>query len=443
MNNVFFMSGIANDSISGFVRLTIGLFLLIATGIVIFFIKYRLQKKREVSVGDVDLKISENSKKKRETNLELLRIISMVMIITLHYLDKGYALKDIVAILPGDGNFLNELLAWCLEVFSYGAVNLYILISGYFLINCSARMEKPFKIVIQVLFYSLGIFLIFMIIGVVQLGELPDYATDSFYTYTFFTPIASSHYWFASTYVFFYILAPFLAVGLRKLNKIQHLGLIIITMLLFSRLWRILLPMTEPVDDRGYGIQWFVTLFVLASYIRRYVPVKKNRRWVYLGIYFFAGVLTIISFFTINKIFVMTGKYGIYTKVLLEYNSPTIIVASASLFLFFRTLSIPEGFLSKIILYVSPLTFGIYLIHEHFLLRNLWTELWQVNAAFTKPWFILHYIACIFDVFVICGAIEWIRKSIFDSVYKTKLLQWFFGKLRKLDVIFPKKDDSL
>lgn len=443
MNGSFLMLAISNESVNSFVRLTIGLLFLISAAIIIFFIKYRTMKNQTFSVGDTSVKTIDNSEKKRDINLELLRIISMLMIITLHYLDKGYALKDIVAILPGDGNFANELLAWCLEVLSYGAVNLYIMISGYFLINCTARMEKPFRIVIQVLFYSLGIFLIFMIIGTIQMGELPDYATDSFYKYTFYTPIASSHYWFASTYVFFYLLAPFMAVGIRKLNKIQHFGLLIITMLLFSRLWRILLPMTEPVDDRGYGIQWFVTLFVLASYIRRYVPVKKNRRWFYMGIYVFASALTIISFFIINQIFVTTGKFGIYTKVFLEYNSPTIIVASTSLFLFFRTMSIPKGFFSKIILYVSPLTFGIYLIHEHFLLRNLWTELWQVDKVFTTPWFILHYIGCIFDVFVICGAIEWIRKSLFDSLYKTKPFRWFFRKLGKLDVIFPKKDEIL
>ena len=100
--------------------------------------------------------------KKRETNLELLRIIAMLMVISLHYLDKGNTLVEIGKITFKNWNLANELTAWALEVLCYGAVNLYIMISGYFLINARARMEKPFKMVIQVLFYSVGIFLIFL-----------------------------------------------------------------------------------------------------------------------------------------------------------------------------------------------------------------------------------------------------------------------------------------
>ena len=375
--------------------------------------------------------------KKRETNLELLRIVAMLMVISLHYLDKGNALAEIGKILPGDGNFTNEILAWCFEVLSYGAVNLYIMISGYFMINSRARMEKPFKMVVQVLFYSIGIFLIFLV-----MGKLPDYATETFYKHMFFTPVAASHYWFASSYIFFYLTAPFLAVGIRKLNKTQHLGIVIITMLLFSRLWKTILPQTAPLDDKGYGILWFITLFVLASYIRRFVPVKKSRRLLYFGIYLLASALTLASFFVVNLIFVKTGRFEVFIKVLLEYNSPTIIVASTALFLFFRTISVPEGFLSKAVLFISPLTFGIYLLHEQFLLRSLWTDLWKVEEAFVKPWFVLHYIGVVLAVFIIGAIVEWIRKTLFDLLYKTGPLRWFFKKLGKLDAIFPEKDEN-
>ena len=362
------------------------------------------------------MKTEKMQDKKRETNLELLRIIAMLMVISLHYLDKGNTLVEIGKITFKNWNLANELTAWALEVLCYGAVNLYIMISGYFLINARARMEKPFKMVIQVLFYSVGIFLIFL-----AMGKLPDYASETFYKHMFFTPVASSHYWFASMYIFFYLTAPFLAVGLRRLNKTQHLGLVVITMLLFSRLWKTILPQTAPIDDKGYGILWFVTLFVLASYIRKFVPVRKNRRWLYFGIYLLSSLVTFASFFAVNRIFLMTGRFEVFIKVLLEYNSPTVIVASTALFLFFRTITIPDGFFSKIILFVSPLTFGVYLLHEQF---------------------ILHYIGCVCAVFIIGAVVEWIRKTLFDLIYKLKPCQWFFGKLGKLDCIFPEKDED-
>ena len=375
--------------------------------------------------------------KKRETNLELLRIIAMLMVISLHYLDKGNALAEIGDIHVSNPDFANQILAWVLEVCSYGAVNLYIMISGYFLINSVAKMEKPFKIAVQIWFYSAGIFLIFL-----ALGKLPDYATETYYKGVFFTPIASSHYWFASTYVFFYLLAPFVALAIRRCNQKQHLGLMIIMLVLFSRVWRILLPQSEAIDDKGYGLMWFMTLFTVASYIRRFVPVIKKRRALYLIIFFAMNILTLISFFVVYVIYNVTGRFEVFVKVLLEYNSPTIVVSSVCLFLFFRTLRIPDGFFAKAILAVSPLTFGVYLIHEQFLLRDLWTKFWKVDEFVKKPYFAAHFIGTVIAVFAICALIEWVRSLLFGLIYRTKPLRAFFGILGKLDVIFPDKDEN-
>jgi len=375
--------------------------------------------------------------KKRETNLELLRILAMLMVISLHYLGKGNALAEMEDLYVSSPYFANKMLAWFLEVLSYGAVNIYIMISGYFLINSVAKMEKPFKIVVQVLFYSAGIYLVFLAVG-----KLPDYAHETFFKGIFFTPIASAHYWFASSYVFFYLLSPFAALGIRRLDEKQHRGLMIIMLLLFSRLWKILLPQSAPIDDKGYGLMWFLTLFVVASYIRRFVPVKKKHRIFYLGIYLLSSILTLASFFVINMIYQATGRFEVFIKVLLEYNSPTIVVASICLFLFFRTIRIPDGFLSKAILFVSPLTFGIYLIHEHYLLRDLWITFWKVEDFVKKPYFILHYIGVVLAVFIICGLIEWIRNTLFGLLYRSGAGKWFFSLLGKTDVIFPKKDED-
>ena len=86
------------------------------------------------------------TQKKREVNLELLRIIAMLMVISLHYLGKGNTMAaGITAVSPSNPNFINEVLAWTLEALSYGAVNLYVMISGYFLINSATRTEKVWK----------------------------------------------------------------------------------------------------------------------------------------------------------------------------------------------------------------------------------------------------------------------------------------------------------
>ncbi len=380
------------------------------------------------------------TQKKREVNLELLRIIAMLMVISLHYLGKGNTMAaGITAVSPSDPNFINEVLAWTLEALSYGAVNLYVMISGYFLINSATRTEKVWKLFVQVLFYSIGIFLIFFAIG-----KIPWYMKGSFYHYGMVLfPFTSQHYWFASIYMILYLLAPFMAIGLRRTNKKQTFGLVIILLLCFSRVLKYLFPNMVMHDEQGYGIIWMIVVFVIAIYIRRFVPVNVKRRWLYFGVYIGASALTVGGTFLLAFVYNTTGHLDNFINYLYGYNSPTVIAASVGLFLFFRTLNIrAEGF-GKVVLFVAPLTFGIYLLHEHYLLRNLWVDFWKVNAVFTTPLFILHYVGVVLAVFIIGALAEWLRRLLFGLLDKTKPMKAFYRLIGKLDGIFPPKDDQM
>ena len=383
-----------------------------------------------------DTNRAKSPEKKREINLELLRILAMLMVISLHYLGKGKTLSmGILYVLPSNANFANEVLAWTLEAASYAAVNLYIMISGYFLVNATARAEKLFKIFVQVLFYSIGIYLIFLVSG-----NVPAEYADGYHKSIYLLPVSSHHYWFASIYLLFYTLAPFLALGLRKMTKKQMLGLCVILLLITSRTFKYILPNMAMIEKDGYSILWMVVLFVVAAYIRRFVPVNPKKRFLYLGIYFLSVLATVGGSFAVSYVVRTTGHLKDYPEYLYGYNSPTIIIAAISLFLFFRTIKIKEGFFGKIILFFAPLTFGVYLLHEHFLLRDFWTKFWKVDVYYQKPYFILHYIGVVLAVFLIGAAVEWIRKTIFELIFKIKPFQMFFGLLGKADVIFPEKD---
>ena len=68
-------------------------------------------------------------RKTRMANLELLRCIAMMMVVVLHFLGKGNILGDLAAKDLGSVG----LAAWLPESFCIVAVNVYMLISGYFL----------------------------------------------------------------------------------------------------------------------------------------------------------------------------------------------------------------------------------------------------------------------------------------------------------------------
>ena len=67
-------------------------------------------------------------KKERQLNYELLRIIAMLMIVSLHYLGKGGLLGN-----PARQDMTAAgYTAWLAEAFCLVPVNVYVLISGYF-----------------------------------------------------------------------------------------------------------------------------------------------------------------------------------------------------------------------------------------------------------------------------------------------------------------------
>ena len=65
------------------------------------------------------------TKSKRLANIELLRIIAMLMVVMLHYLGKGELLPTVSLRMDVTG-----YVAWILESLSIVAVNVYVLISG-------------------------------------------------------------------------------------------------------------------------------------------------------------------------------------------------------------------------------------------------------------------------------------------------------------------------
>ncbi|MDE5952479.1 MAG: acyltransferase family protein, partial [Acetatifactor sp.] len=75
--------------------------------------------------------------KKRIASIELLRILAMMMVVMLHYLSKGELLTSLTEEFDA-----SSYIAWLLEAFSIVAVNVYMLISGYFLVDSGFKLKR-------------------------------------------------------------------------------------------------------------------------------------------------------------------------------------------------------------------------------------------------------------------------------------------------------------
>ena len=150
--------------------------------------------------------------KSRMANLELLRCIAMMMVVALHYLGKGELLGDLTeSSMGGPG-----IAGWVIESFCIVAVNLYMLISGYFLTQSSFKISRLLGLWLQVWIYSAGIGIFAALTGILPAGE-----ADTHYFLSILFPISMDHYWFLTVYLFLYAALPVIGMGVRKMTKGQ------------------------------------------------------------------------------------------------------------------------------------------------------------------------------------------------------------------------------
>lgn len=361
-------------------------------------------------------------KSKRMANVELLRIIAMFLVITLHYVDKGLLLPSHL-----DGVDLNGSLAWLLKSLSIVAVNVYVLITGYFLVESKFRCKRILELICQVLFYSLLIPILMIGLGMLQLENI---TINQWIQYCL--PILSEHYWFASAYVVLYILSPILNMAIRNMNQVQMKITIVIFLLAFV-IPKTFFPIELAMDGKGYKDPiWFICLYFIASYIKLYgISYFKNfRRSI---IVYGASVLGIFSSSFLISFFVKkTGMFESFIVRAYDYNHLLVLLGAIGLFYSFLYLPIKEGWLANIIFKVAPYTFGVYLFHEHLEIRLLWTSWFRIGAGGNLP-FLFDYLIAIIIVFVFGILIDFLRNLLFRSIGKGLATTSLTKSLQKID----------
>lgn len=346
-------------------------------------------------------------KAKRQANFELLRIVAMMMIIVLHYLNKG----EMLTAYTTDRSAVNYA-AHLTEAFCIVAVNCYVLLSGYFLVESAWKPGRVVSLAAQILFYSVLIPVILICAGVISAGELSVYDWLNFVL-----PVETEHYWFATAYLVMYVLAPFLAEGARRVEK-RTLQVVIGILVLYFSVWKSILPVRLATDRYGYDFGWFVCLFLIAAYIRLYGLPKLERRRNAVLLY--AGMCLGIFLLTAG-VAAAAGKVAAleyYTDMPTTYDHILCLAGAIGLFMVCKDTGLPEGRLTAVIRGLAPYTFGVYLVHEHLLVRYEWTQWLGVDNVRGSWLFVPHMIGCVLVVYVTGTAADFARQRIFDGIRK-------------------------
>ena len=376
------------------------------------------------------------NKKTRSSNIELLRIVAMLMIISYHIIlhcvnVQLVNLTSIEKLQNGWFNnpmFYKELLVLALFM-PFGLVGnaIFILISGYFLSDRDIDMLKISKKLLSQLFFAAITLVLSSSIFISYVSE--DELTQNLFSYIkiqYFNKMS----WFVGYYFIIMLVAfSFLNRFIASLDRKKYLGFLF-TILAISQLsWSGAL-----LDDLAKGLRTVVIgifLYALGGYIKRYNPFEKFRGYVLVLTIIGTNCLIGISYHNtaIGKIQAYNYNLNVpgtievpFTQSIPKFDNYSIVVVIIGVCIFelFRRLRLPE---LKVLNLIAQSTFMIYLLHDNGFAYSIWqTQDWITLLYNDLGGFLLQLCIWTLGVFGIGLIAYWVFIALKAMVKKNKWL---------------------
>ena len=368
----------------------------------------------------------------RKQNLEELRCLAMMMVVVLHFLGKGNLLGDVTA---ADLSAVG-IAAWMLEAFCIVAVNVYMLISGYFLCESSFKLNRLLTLYLQIWMYSVGVGMLAVLAQVAPSEEI-----NTHYFLRLLFPVSMGHYWFMTAYVFFYMMLPLIGKAVNGMSK-KQLNLVLTMLLIMFCLLKSGLPFRLEEDAKGYDVLWYLCVFLVAAYIRKVGINILGKRLNCVLLYVGGCLLVLAELFVLRYVYLRSGKLGLIMKVSFEYNHLLVLIAAVGLFgLFLHGRG--RGIIGAMAAKAGPYVLGVYLLHENVGVRYAWQKWFGAECIDTVPQLFVRTVIAVICVFIAGVIIEWFRSFLLRQVGKllSRLTLWqkFTEKLVQANEVFAVK----
>lgn len=341
------------------------------------------------------------TKQQRNSAVELLRIICILMVIAGHYYAHGiaYAMAPFVP-----ETYSLRILA--LQLISFGADianDIFIIITGYYMVHSVMKGSRILKLIGEMLFYAWGIALLFHVTG------LETFHAESLKAALL--PFWSGENWFVTCYILLCLLIPFLNPFIKTLERKSYAKLLIILFII-----RFIAPLfdTRTFWSTSHGLEQFILLYFIGAYIRlhgfqtKFLQNKWSWRVLLILLVGLWGAVSMGTAFmgmhTQNASLLadVTKYYPLFSILI----SPTLLIVVLGL----------KPFYSKFINLISGSVLAVYLIHDNPLVRNYiwWTVSPNINQIGTNQIF-LHMAKKVLIVFIICVLIDQCRIHLLEK----------------------------
>ena len=349
--------------------------------------------------------------RERNHGIDLLRIVSMFMVVMLHVLGQGGILARAVNLT------WNGEIWWSIEILCYCAVNVYALISGYVGLKSRHKYSNLINLCIQLTFYA-------VIIGSTEAIVLACKGEEILFEeiiFHFFPSIRSMWYFQAYFCLFFFM--PLLNAIIENVPRkiLCACGWLVLIVFCCSGIW------SSHVAHlgSGYSVLWLSILYAVGAYMNKYDTLKNiSISYSLLG-YFMCIFATVLSRSII-------GTYdSSRINLFVSYISPTIVMSAVFLLSAFSKMKFGKKS-TVAISYISPLSFGVYLIHCHPYIFNMIRGhfAWIADKPMYYALFIVVGVAM--AIFVGCLIIEMLRYWLFKVCKIKEFCVWLENSIAKI-----------
>ncbi len=343
------------------------------------------------------------NKTNRKSNIELLRIIAMFLIISFHYVYKsGYVFDKL--------NY-NALVVKIFYFFGELGVNLFLLITGYFMINGKFKIKKLIIIILEVNFYYLFSLLIANKLGVYLITTKKSMILSLF-------PIIFNKYWFITAYVLLYIFSPYINKLIKNLTKLEYQKLLLLSLLIYSiipTVFGIFYNNTETLLYYSRFI-WAIIVYMIGGYIYSYgikIYDTKLRTLCIAIISFLIMILGIIVIYRYENIFKKIGTTEV--SYFWPPNTIPMVILSVSVFELFLKMDI--GY-NNVINKLASTTLGVYILHDGILNHYMWQNIFKTKMNLNSKFSLFYILGTAVLIFCLGAGIDLIRQLIEKNVMK-------------------------
>lgn len=303
----------------------------------------------------------------RNSSIELLKVIAILMIVCSHVVQTLGSASDAV---PFQDYVLNlstatldtqRLLLTMLRYSGALGNTIFFICSAWFLLDSErTNREKIASLMADIWVISV---MILVIVFIAQRGDIPaNYVVKSFF------PTLFANNWYMTCYILFYAIHPILNRIIKSMKQTELLRCALFMGILYIGLNYI----------NGFffpsALTLWVSIYFLMAYMKQYMPKMMDK----------------ISFNMITLAVGIIGNYGIimmtnylglrsatFENELLRWNnncSPFLIMIAISLFNIARQIH----FRNRLVNLISQMSFLIYIVHENLLLRTYYRPMmWQ------------------------------------------------------------------